>query len=188
MSLVTTAVLGPLVAACTYYAVGLSGDAVLGNFELVSFLFSPLGAVALVLFCSVGFGLVLLEYAGLILLTDAALEGVTVSARTLARAIVWAAPRLWGLAAIQTTLALLTALPFLALGTVVYWLLLSDADIHYFLAERPPPSGPRSRLSCCSFWRLRSSRFGSLHAGLWPCRSAWSKAIRCGGHSRKVRN
>jgi glycerophosphoryl diester phosphodiesterase len=138
MSLVMTAVLGPLVATCTYYAVGLTGDAVLGNFELVSFLISPLGAVALILFLSVGFGLVLLEYAGLILLANAALGGVAVSAQTLARAILWAAPRLFGLAIIQTTLALLTAVPFIALGAVVYWLLLSDADIHYFLAERPP--------------------------------------------------
>ncbi|HVU89863.1 MAG TPA: glycerophosphodiester phosphodiesterase family protein [Pirellulales bacterium] len=138
MSLVMAAVLGPLVATCTYHAVGLSGDAVLGNFELVSFLLSPLGALALVLFGSVGFALVFFEYAGLILLADAALDGLTVSAGTLARALVWAAPRLFALALIQTALALLAALPFMALGGAVYWLLLSDADIHYFLAERPP--------------------------------------------------
>ncbi len=138
ISLVFAVVLGPLVATCTYHVIGLSGEAVLGNFELLSFLASPLGVFALVLFVGVGFALVLLEYAGLILLTDAALCGATVPARTLVSALVRAAPRLFGLALLLTALAVLVSLPFLGLGALAYWFLLSDADIHYFLAERPP--------------------------------------------------
>ena len=93
VSLVFAVVLGPLVATCTYHIIGLSGEAVLGNFELLSFLASPLGVLALVLFAGVGFALVLLEFAGLILLTDAALCRARVPARALMATLVHAAPR-----------------------------------------------------------------------------------------------
>ncbi|HEY4308406.1 MAG TPA: glycerophosphodiester phosphodiesterase family protein [Pirellulales bacterium] len=138
MSLISAAVLGPLVASCTYHVIGLSGEAVLGNFELFSFLMSPLGVMALVLFLSISFALLLLEYAGLIVLADAALAGTAVPTWTLVGCLSRSLPRLFLLALVQTLFALLAALPFLGLGALAYWFLLSDADINYFLAERPP--------------------------------------------------
>ena len=154
MSLVTTAVLS-LVAACTYYAVGLSGDAVLGNFELVSFRFRRWGQSRPVLFCSVGFGLCCSNTRG----TDSADRrgpgGCDSFGPNVCAVLAWAAPRFVGPGRHSNNSALLTALPFLALGAVVYWLLLEPTPTFItFWPSVRRASGPRSRLSCCSFWRL----------------------------------
>jgi glycerophosphoryl diester phosphodiesterase len=138
MSLLSTAVLAPLVLTCSYQLIGISGEAVLGNWDLIRFALSPIGAVALLLVVSMTLGVLFVEYSGLMLLADAALRGTTLSTRNVIAWVFSAAPRLFGLAALQSTLAILAALPFLGLAAVVYWFLLSDSDINFYLAERPP--------------------------------------------------
>ena len=138
MSLFMTSVLGPLLLTLSYRMIELSGETVLGNTELASFLLSPIGVLALVLVIGVTLGLLLIEYAGLILLADAALRGTTLSIRQLLAGIVRASPRLFVLATFQASFATLVALPFLALAGVTYWLLLSGTDINFYLAEWPP--------------------------------------------------
>ena len=83
--------------------------------------------------------MVLLEFAGLILLTDAAL----CIAHGFRPELLWRhsfTPRTrcsaWR--SLLSALAILVALPYVGLGDLAYRFLLSDADIHYFLAERPP--------------------------------------------------
>ena len=118
--------------------IGLSGEAVLGNFELLSFLASPLGVVALVLLpVSALRGQVLLEYAGLILLTDAALCGAAVPARALVRILV-PLRRDCSAFAFANGAGDFGGAAVCGTGALAYRFLLSDADIHYFLAERPP--------------------------------------------------
>jgi glycerophosphoryl diester phosphodiesterase len=138
MSLFAMAVLGPLAATMSYRLIELSGETVLGNTELAWFLLSPRGMLALVLVLSVGLGLVLTEYSGLILLLRAAFRGIAVSPRQVVAALFAAAPRLLVVALVQTVCALAATLPFFALAAAVYWLLLSSTDINYYLYERPP--------------------------------------------------
>lgn len=138
VSSLSTVVLGPLIVALSYRLIEFSGEKVLGNSQLASFLLSPIGMAALVLGLSVTLGLLMIEYSGLILLSHAAFRKTTVSVRRVVEVIVAAAPQLLGLAVVQTTCAILAALPFLALAAATYWLLLSDADINYYLSERPP--------------------------------------------------
>ena len=137
-SLAATLVLGPLLAACSYQLIGISDEVVLGNWELAWLAVSPRGASALVAIASVSLGLLFLEYSGLILLANAALRGITLSLRELATKMVQAAPRLFGLAAGATVVALAIALPFAAMALFTWWLLLSGTDINFYLAERPP--------------------------------------------------
>jgi glycerophosphoryl diester phosphodiesterase len=137
-SLLMGLVLGPLVLSLSYRLIELSGEAVLGNTELARFLISPLGLLSVVVILGATLGLRLMEYAGLILLADAALRGTTLSLRSAVAAILAAAPRLAKLALLLTTVALLVAVPFLALAALFYWLLLSGTDINFYLDTRPP--------------------------------------------------
>lgn len=139
ISLLSATILGPLVVAASYQLIGLAGDdGVLGNYDLAYFLLSPIGLLVLIAAASVTLGLLFLEYAGLILLADAAFRGVRLRARDVAARILGAAPRLYVLAILQSALVLLAALPFVAAAGSVYWLLLSGTDINFYLANRPP--------------------------------------------------
>lgn len=138
MSWLITAALGPLALAFSYRLIELSGETALGNADLARFLLSPLGIVALVLGAGLSIGLLLIEYSGLILLTDAAVHGNPLTLWQLISAIAVAAPRLLVLAVAQWGGALLAALPLAALAGATYWLLLSGTDINFYLTERPP--------------------------------------------------
>jgi len=138
MSMVMALVLGPLLLTLSYRLIELSGESVLGNTELARFLLSPVGLVSLILFLGATLTLRLIEYAGLILLSDAALRGTPWSLWQAIMAIAAATPRLLILALVLTTVALLVAIPFLALAAALYWLLLSGTDINFYLDTRPP--------------------------------------------------
>jgi glycerophosphoryl diester phosphodiesterase len=138
ISWIAASVLGPLTVALSYRLIEMSGETALGNLELARFLLSPIGALAFVLTLSITLGLLLIEYSGLIVLADAAFRGTTLSIGQIFAGVFGAAPRLFSLAVFQTSIAIVVALPFLGLAAVTYWLLLTDADINYYLDARPP--------------------------------------------------
>lgn len=138
LGLLASLVLGPLLLVVAYRLIELSGETALGHEELLRFAFSPLGAAALLLIASGWLALAFIEYSGLIVLADAAMRGRPFSLpETIAR-VLSAAPRLSALAGTCIVLTLASALPFAALAGAVYWLLLSQADINYYLTEQPP--------------------------------------------------
>ncbi|MEX2114901.1 MAG: glycerophosphodiester phosphodiesterase family protein [Pirellulales bacterium] len=138
MSLVIAAVVSPWLLTLSYTLIEFSGEPVLGNTELAAFLASPLGLASLALGLSVLVALLFVEYAGLIVLTDAALRGETLTIRQLVATMLGAAPQLLGLAVVSTSLAVASALPFVGLAVLAYWLLLAGSDINFYLAARPP--------------------------------------------------
>ena len=138
MSILSALVLGPLVLAVSSALVGLSGEDVLVNWEMVAYFLSPRGLVATLLGASLTLGLLFVEYSGLLLIADAALCGVRLSPREIAVWIVKRAPRLLGLALFQAAAGIVVALPFLGLGFLVYGSLLSGHDVNFYFAERPP--------------------------------------------------
>lgn len=138
VSLFAATLVGPLVLVLSYQLIGLRGESAAGNWELLELLLSPFGALAFMCGASLMIGWAFIEYSGLIVLADAALRGSSLSTRQVLARILDAAPRLFGLAVLQTSLAIVMALPFLGLAAATYWLLLADADINYYLTERPP--------------------------------------------------
>ncbi len=138
VSLFAATLVGPLALALSYQLIGLRGESAAGNWELLELLLSPFGALAFMCGASLMIGWAFIEYSGLIVLADAALRGSSLSTRQVLARILDAAPRLFGLAVLQTSLAIVMALPFLGLAAATYWLLLADADINYYLTERPP--------------------------------------------------
>ena len=138
VSLLTATLLGPIALALSYRLIGLQDETPLENWELVSFILSPVGVMALMLVTSLTLLLLLLEYSGLIVVADAALRGSAVSTQEVALGIVSTTPRLFALAIIQTSFALVVALPFCGLAAAAYGLLLGNSDINFYLVERPP--------------------------------------------------
>ncbi|MGD9722787.1 MAG: glycerophosphodiester phosphodiesterase family protein [Pirellulales bacterium] len=138
VSLLAATLLGPLLAAAIAWLVGLGGDTALGNWEVARFLATPAGLLAILLASTATLGLLFVEYSGLILLAHAALHGASPSIRQVAAAVVRSAPALFVVAALQTALALLIAMPFALLAFITYRVLLGQADINYYIDQRPP--------------------------------------------------
>lgn len=110
----------------------------LGDKELARFLLSPRGLLALVLLGGTTLGFLFVEYSGLVWLCDLARRGAAIRALDALRRLIRKAPSLFVLAAIQSAAAVAIALPFALAALAIYRWLLGDADINYFLAERPP--------------------------------------------------
>ncbi len=138
MSFIITVIASPWLLVLSYRLVELSGEPVLGNAQLAVHLASPVGAISLVFWASLVVLLVLVEYAGLILLADAALRGVTLSVGQLVAALMASAPRLPWVSVVFSSAAIVVALPFMGLAAMSYWLLLAGTDINFYLTERPP--------------------------------------------------
>ncbi len=154
LSVLTTAVLGPLLFQASYRLIGLADDIPLGNWELAWFWVSPRGLTLLAVGSTLTLVLVLLEYSALIVLIDDELCQAAMPAMQLVWKLLGALGRLAGLAVLHLAAAAAIALPFVALAALTYWLLLSGADINYYLTERPP-----------RFW-IAATTGGLLLAGL----------------------
>jgi glycerophosphoryl diester phosphodiesterase len=132
--LVAFAILTPLVGLALRGGIALSGDTVLADQEILFFLLRPLGLVVLVVAAGLSLAVVGLEQASLI----AIVTGAAADARG---ALEWAARRAaptLGLTLQLVARALALAAPFLAGVGLVYFALLREHDINYYLRERPP--------------------------------------------------
>lgn len=131
-------ILFPLVGVALRLFVSISGSSVLADQDILFFVLSPIGLLALVLVSAVSLGILALEQACLMIIGLAA----TQDARVTATGALWygarhAGPVLRLTAGIVLRL-LLVATPFLAAGGLVYLTLLAEFDINYYLAEKPP--------------------------------------------------
>jgi glycerophosphoryl diester phosphodiesterase len=141
-TLLSQALIAVLVSPLAYWVldslIGLSGNAVVANFGLVSFARSPAGIVVIVvgLLGLVLFGLI--QNAGLSTINIRALTHQQTSLYGLYRVLLAQSRPLFRTALALAALALGVALPLAALAGLTYWLLLSGADINFFLATKPP--------------------------------------------------
>jgi len=132
------AVLTPLTAALVRALVALSGDAVVADQQILDFLLTPAGLIALVLIAAILLTITALELAAMMAIGFAELQGWQLSAW---QAIAYSARRAIAvllLAVRVVARALLLAAPFLAIAAGLYRWLLTDYDINYYLMERPP--------------------------------------------------
>ncbi len=132
------AVAAPISAWVLTALLSRSGSLAVGNEQIVAFLLSPSGLLALVL--SVAFILcsLFVEQAGVMLIAAHATLGRRPSVRT---AILTVLRRLRLLAVLglrQALAYLLVGLPFIAAAALTYVALLSRHDINYLVAEYPP--------------------------------------------------
>ena len=128
--------LTPLVAILFQTFIGLSGNTVLADQDVLYFLLGPVGWICLVLVGALWLGIVALEQAALlaILATPESKRIGVVQALQFATTHAWRVSQVTGRLIIKTVLV---AAPFLMVAGIVYWFLLTEFDINYYLKEKP---------------------------------------------------
>jgi glycerophosphoryl diester phosphodiesterase len=116
-------------------AITLSGNAALSDEDILFFIISPWGLGASVVFFAVFAILVFLETAALITAAQYSSLGKTASIPLVL--VAQRAPRLFRLAVLILGQVILRGIPFALLVLAVYWFLLTDYDINYYLAVKP---------------------------------------------------
>ena len=131
------ALLTPLVGMALVAFVSLSGDTVVTDQDILLFVLSPVGIVALIVVAATSIAVVAVEQAALMTIGFGTLRRQDVR---LADALWLAARRFESILRLTTRLVirvLLVATPFLAGAAAVFLWLLSEFDINYYLSERP---------------------------------------------------
>ena len=144
------AFLTPVLALALRAFVSFSGDVVLADEDILFFVLSPFGFVAFVVVASANITLITFEQAALLTICAGERLGVIAALRGATRYL----GSVFLLTARLVARVLLIAAPFGALGALVYWQLLTEFDINYYLSERPP-----------EFWMAAAS-IGVLAAAL----------------------
>ena len=144
------AFLTPVLALALRAFVSFSGDVVVADEDILFFVLSPFGFVAFVVVASANITLITFEQAALLTICAGERLGVIAALRGATGYL----GSVFLLTARLVARVLLIAAPFGALGALVYWQLLTEFDINYYLSERPP-----------EFWMAAAS-IGVLAAGL----------------------
>lgn len=138
LKILQAALLGPFSAWVLGAMISATGSVAVSNEQILSFACSPLGVVTLLVSLTLGSLITLLEQSGLIRIAAAAYAGRPASSL----AALWHALRnslrLLVLALLQILMYAALLVPFLAVAGGAYLAWLSEHDINYYLAERPP--------------------------------------------------
>lgn len=132
------ALLFPLVGLLFRAFLALSGRTVLADTDIVHFLLHPVGWLTLIIVGGASLGILALEQAVLMTISLASYEGGDVTIASAFRFVGIRAPGVFQVTAWIVARVFLLSLPFLAIGGCLYWLLLTDHDINYYLSARPP--------------------------------------------------
>jgi glycerophosphoryl diester phosphodiesterase len=130
-------VLAPLATVLLNLAVTLSGDAALSDQDIIFFLLSPVGLVSMLIIAAIFSIILFLEHAALMTLGYYETEERKVTGPWLLAFLGKKATSLFSLSLRILLRVLLTLLPFLLLLSAVYFFLLGEYDINYYLSERP---------------------------------------------------
>ncbi len=131
------ALLTPLVTFGIRALVSLSGSPVISDQEILAFALRPAGVLTLVVGISARVAVLALGQACLLGIALGAARGTPVAALS---ALGWSGARVVKILAVTTRLAiriLAVCAPFLAVAGLVYFFLLTEFDINYYLKDRP---------------------------------------------------
>jgi len=131
-------VLTPLVGLLFRVALAVSGNEVLADQDILFFFLGPVGWLCLITVGALALGIVALK--------QSALMGIICAMRGQQRigvvgALKFASANAWSVTQVTArliALTLLVILPFLAVAGLVYFALLTEFDINYYLKEKPP--------------------------------------------------
>jgi len=137
-TLLGAALLTPLFGILLQGALSLSGSAAVVDQDIARLLLSPLGMIGAVLMVSLLLAIAGLELGALLIVAQASRQERPVAAMTATR---FALTHAWPL--LRLTLGLILRvlaylLPYLVVVMLVAWSQLTEHDINYYLAERPP--------------------------------------------------
>jgi glycerophosphoryl diester phosphodiesterase len=138
IQLLGLAIFTPMTAWIGRRLVQASGEPVISNFDIASFVLSPIGAVGILLFVALTVSLLLAEFAGLSYIAERAVARRSVSIATTIYVVLRKLPQIVLLSARVFLRLVLLALPFLAAAAFTWFATLRGHDINYYLAEEPP--------------------------------------------------
>ena len=163
MQLLGVALFTPLVSWVGSRLVLASGEAVVSNYDIATFVLSPPGVAFVLVVAALTLALVLAEFAGHSWIAGHAITRRRATLASTIATVMRALPRLVVLSARMFARLLLLALPFVAVLGAVWFTTLAAHDINYYLAERPPE------------WRRTLLVFAALSAG-YVLLAAWQLA------------
>ena len=133
-----TAIFSPLLGLLTRLILFLSGKTMLSDLDIAYFALSPLGMLSFILFISILITIVVFEQSSMMAIVTSAFKNREL---TLLAALQFTLSRardifIYSFHLVLRILAIV--LPFLAVGGLIAWLTITDYDINYYLAEKPP--------------------------------------------------
>ena len=133
-----TVLFTPLVGIVGRSLLRLSGQSVLSDFDIAYFLLTPLGMAALILLGALLITILVFEQASLMAISAGSVHGLHITTMSALYFTARRAKRIFLFAIRLVIRVLIIVLPFLAVGGVIAWFLLTDYDINYYLAQKPP--------------------------------------------------
>ena len=132
------AVFTPLAGIVGQSLLGLSGQSVLSDLDIAYFFLTPFGMLAAILFATLLITILVFEQASMMAVCGATLLGMRITFMSTLYFTVRRTKKIF-LFAIRLVIRLLfITLPFLAISIAIAWVMLTDYDINYYLAEKPP--------------------------------------------------
>ena len=128
----------PLVGIVGKFLLSLSGEAVLSDMDIAMFMLSPAGIIALILFAGLLITILIFEKSSMMAVSATRLHGQNMSVLA---ALHFTAKHAKGIYFFTTRLlirSLIIVVPFLVVSAAIAWFLITDHDINYYLAEKPP--------------------------------------------------
>jgi glycerophosphoryl diester phosphodiesterase len=138
MQLLVLVLFAPLIGWLANQIVFSTGDQVISNFDIANFVLSWRGLAFVLLVAALALGLLLAELAGHSWLSSHAIAGQPVTLPSTVAFVVSRLPKLIELSTRIFLRILLMALPFLGIAALVWFTILSDHDINFYLSENPP--------------------------------------------------
>ncbi|MCJ7453557.1 MAG: glycerophosphoryl diester phosphodiesterase membrane domain-containing protein, partial [Steroidobacteraceae bacterium] len=132
------AIFGPLATGIAHRLVSASGESVVTNFDIASYVLSPVGALFLLFVAAIAIGLLLAEFAGQSWISGHAIARRPTTVLATVAMVLQRLPAMIALGARVFLRLLLIALPFLAAIGLLWFTTLREQDINYYLAGQPP--------------------------------------------------
>jgi hypothetical protein len=130
-------IFAPLVGLTGQGLLRLSGEPAVADQDIARFLLSPAGLVALIVFAALLIGIVAFEQSSMMRIALGRSRGEPVRVVDGLWFTAVRAHAVFLFAAHLTARFLVIVLPFLSVGAVIAWWLISDYDINYYLADKP---------------------------------------------------
>jgi glycerophosphoryl diester phosphodiesterase len=138
IQLLGIAIFTPMITWIGRRLVQASGEPVISNFDIASFVLSPLGSIGILVVVALTVSLLLAEFAGLSYISGHAIARRDVSVAATILFVLRRLPHLAFMSARVFVRLVVLALPFLALAGLAWFTMLRGHDINYYLAEEPP--------------------------------------------------
>lgn len=128
----------PLVGIVGKLLLRVSGQTVLADQDIIYFLLTPSGIVALIVFSGLLITIIAFEQASMMLVCAYGMRGLNIGVMQSLHFTARRAMRIFSFTNQLVVRLLAITLPFLATGAAVAWILITDYDINYYLSEKPP--------------------------------------------------